>query len=172
MKGKEHRDQIHLLFHQNEVLFGHDSTPGLIAFEMEGLNRIRIFYRQENLTLSESVPFRPFLLLEDEGWLKGWKGEVEIEPLARSGAFNRLAFFLDLKQLEEAKSYLQKKSGKNPSAPAAPYLYISDPVHQYLLSSGKTHFLGLTFGELKRLQIDIETYCQPGFEFPNPTRES
>ena len=172
MKGKEHRDQTHPLFHQNEVLFGHDSTSGLIAFEIEGIDRIRIFYRQGNLTLSESVPFRPFLLLEGEGWLKGWKGEMEVESLEGSGAFSRLAFFPDLKQLEGAKSYLQKKSGKNPSAPAAPYLYISDPVYQYLLSSGKTHFLGLTFGELKRLQIDIETYCQPGFEFPNPTRES
>ncbi len=161
-----------LPFHQNEVLFGHDSTPALIAFEIEEMDTIRIFYRQGNLTLSESDRFHPFLLLEGDGWLKGWKGEAEVGPLEGSGAFNRLAFFPNLKQLEDAKSYVQKKSGKNPSAPAAPYLYLSDPVHQYLLSSGKTHFLGLTFGELRRLQIDIETYCQPGFEFPNPARES
>ncbi|MGH7773801.1 MAG: DNA polymerase domain-containing protein [Candidatus Binatia bacterium] len=161
-----------LPFQQNEVLFGHDSASALIAFEIEGLDKIRIFYRQGNLTLSELDRFRPFLLLEGDGCLKGWKGEVEVEPLEGSGAFNRLAFFPNLKQFDEAKSYLQKKSGKSPSAPAAPYLYLSDPVHQYLLSSGKTHFLGLIFGELKRLQIDIETYCQPGFEFPNPARES
>jgi DNA polymerase elongation subunit (family B) len=163
---------IDLPFHRNEVLFGHDTTPALIAFEIEGLDRIRIFYRQGNHAVSESVSFRPFLLLEGEEWLEGWKGEVEVEPLEGGASFSRLAFFPDLKQLEEAKLHLQKKSGMNPSAPDAPYLYISDPVHQYLLLSGRTHFLGVTFGELKRLQMDIETYCQPGFEFPNPSRES
>jgi DNA polymerase elongation subunit (family B) len=172
MQDKRSGDEIYPLFYQNELLFGHDSTPALISFDLEGLDRIRIFHRQETLTLSESVPFRPFLLLEGDGWLKGWKGEAEIEPLAGSAPFNRLAFFPDLRQLEEARSHLKKKSGKNPSAPGAPYLTISDPVHQHLLLSGKTHFLGLSFGELRRLQIDIETYCQPGFEFPNPTRES
>lgn len=161
-----------LPFHQNEVLFGRDSTPALIACEIEGLDRIRIFSRQGGLTRSDSAPFRPFLLLEGDGWLKKWKGEAELEALAGGGAFNYLALFPDLNQLEEAKAYLQQKSGKNSSAPDAPYLYMNDPVHQYLLLSGRTHFLGLAFGDLKRLQIDIETYCQPGFEFPNPARES
>ena len=161
-----------LPFHQNEILFGHDSTPGLLAFEVEGLDKIKIFYREAGRTLSESVAFRPFLLLEGEKGLKGWGGAVEIEPLAGSAPFNRVAFFADLKQLEEAKSYLQKKTGKSPSAADASYLHISDPVQQYLLFSGKTHFLGLNFGDLKRMQIDIETYCQSGFEFPNALRES
>ena len=30
----------------------------------------------------------------------------------------------------------------------------------------------MTFRELKRLQLAIETYCQPGFQFPNSARES
>ena len=161
-----------LPFHHNEVLFGHDSTPALIAIEIEGLDKIRIFYRRGDQTLTETAPFRPFLLLEDGTWLKDWRGEAELESLAGAGVFKCLAYFQNLKQLEEAKTYLQKKSGKNPSAPEAPYLYINDPVHQYLLLSGRTLFLGMTFGDLKRLQIDIETYCQPGFEFPNPARDS
>ncbi|MBM4298802.1 MAG: DNA polymerase II, partial [Deltaproteobacteria bacterium] len=33
-------------------------------------------------------------------------------------------------------------------------------------------FLGMTFRDLKRMQLDIETYCQAGFSFPNPARES
>ena len=172
MQDKRSGDEIYPLFYQNELLFGHDSTPALISFDLQGPDGIRIFHRQGTLTLSASVPFRPFLILEGDGWLKGWKGEAEVEPLAGSAPFNRLAFFPDLKQLEGAQSHLKKKSGLTPSAPGAPYLTISDPVHQYLLLSGKTHFLGLTFSELRRLQIDIETYCQPGFEFPNPMRES
>jgi DNA polymerase elongation subunit (family B) len=172
MKGKERPEQTFPLFQKNEVLFGHDSTPGLIGFEIESPERIRIFSRQKSHTAAESVPFRPFLLLEGEKWLKGWKGEVEVELLKGNGAINRLVFFPDLKRLEEAKSYIQKKSARTSSAPDAPFLYLSDPVHQYLLLSGKSHFLSMTFSELKRLQIDIETYCQAGFEFPNPMRDS
>ncbi len=171
MKGKEEPELTFPLFQQNEILFGHDSTPGLVGFEIEGPERIKIFSRQGDLTAAESVPFRPFLPLEGDKWLKGWKGEAEVELLKGNGAINRLAFFPDLKCLEEAKSYIQKKSARTSSAPDAPFLYLSDPVHQYLLLSGKSHFLSMTFSELKRLQIDIETYCQPGFEFPNPLRE-
>ncbi|MFQ5542080.1 MAG: DNA polymerase domain-containing protein, partial [Candidatus Binatia bacterium] len=116
--------------------------------------------------------FHPFLLLEGEGWIKGWGGEFSVEPLKGNAPFSHLLYFPDLKGLEAAKAYLQKKSGKGYSAPDAPYLYLSDPVQQYLLLSGKTHFLGMTFADLKRLQIDIETYCQGGFEFPNAERET
>jgi len=42
-----------LPFHKNELLFGHDSTPSLIAFEIEGLDRVRIFRRQGDLTLKQ-----------------------------------------------------------------------------------------------------------------------
>jgi DNA polymerase, archaea type len=160
-----------LPFHQNQILFGHDSTPGLIAFEVEGLDRMKIFRRENNQTVSESVVFRPFLLLEGERWLKGWGGEAVIEQFAGSAPFNRVAFFPDLAQLQEARFHLQKTTGKSPSAPEAPYWYIADPVQQYLLLSGRTHFLGLNFGDLRRLQLDIETYCQEGFDFPNPLRD-
>ncbi len=170
MKKSHH--QVYPLLQKNEVLFGHDSTPALIAFEIVDVDKVRIFSRQQDETRSETIGFQPFLLLEGEEGLKGWKGEVEIEPLAGRGRFNRLALFADLKQLDEAKSHLQKKTGKNPSALDAPYWYLSDPVHQFLLLSAKTHFLGMTLGDLKRLQIDIETYCQSGFEFPNAARES
>src|SRR3970040_1128991 len=105
-----------LPFHKNELLFGHDSTPSLIAFEIEGLDRVRIFRRQGDLTLSESAPFQPFLLLEDDGWLKEWRGEAELQALAGGGAFRHLALFPDLKQLEEAKAHLQRKSGNTPPA--------------------------------------------------------
>ena len=54
------------IFQQNEVLFGHDSTPGLIAFEIEGIDKVGIFRRQEGQTGFETIPFRPFMLLEGD----------------------------------------------------------------------------------------------------------
>jgi DNA polymerase elongation subunit (family B) len=160
------------LFQKNEVLFGHDGTPGLIALEIVGDDRVQVFSRDGDATKSAILPFQPLMLLAGDQPLAGWKGEAKIEALSGSGGFNRLALFPNLKQLEEAKAHLQKTTGKTPSAGDAPYWYFSDPLQQFLLLSGKTHFLGLTFHELKRMQIDIETYCQAGFSFPNPARET
>jgi DNA polymerase I len=169
---KDSRNQRPPLFEKNEILFGHDNSPGLLAFEVEGSDNVKLFRRENGRIETGLVPFHPFILLEGSDGLKGWPGEAEIISLDGSGAFNHLAVFPDLKQSEEARTYLQKNTGKSPSAMDAPYWHISDPVHQYLLLSGQTHFVGMTFHDLKRMQIDIETYCQSGFEFPNAARES
>src|SRR5262249_59928108 len=65
-----------------------------------------------------------------------------------------------------------KKTGKTPSSSDAPYWYFNDPLHQYLLQSGKTHFLEMTFGDLRRMQLRIQTYCADGFTFSNSARLS
>jgi DNA polymerase elongation subunit (family B) len=166
------REYFTPIFRQNEVLFGHDSTLALIAFEIEENHKVRIFHRREGKTESELVSFRPFMLLQGDEVLKNWQGEAELQKLEGQGAFNRVALFPDLNQLEQARFHLQKKTGKSPSASDAPYWYFNDPLHQFLLLSGKTHFLGMTFRDLIRLQLAIQTYWQPGFEFPNCHRDS
>ena len=166
----EQKQHLPPLFQKNEVLFGHDGAPGLIAFEIDGADKVTIFSRDGDAIRTETEPFQPLLLMAGDDGLKGWQGDAKIEPLAGNGAFNHLALFADLKQLDDARSYLQKKTGKTPSAGDAPYWYFSDPLQQFLLLSGKTHFLGMTFRELRRMQLDIETYCQEGFSFPNPSR--
>jgi len=171
-KVKETRPLLPPVFQKNEVLFGHDGAPALIAFEIEGDDQVRIYSRDGGATNSETLPFQPLILLAGDDGLKGWQGEAQIERLAGSGSFNHLALFPDLKRLDDAKAFLQKKSGKTPSAGDAPYWYFSDPLQQFLLLSGKTHFLGMSFSQLKRMQLDIETYCQDGFGFPNAARES
>ena len=166
------REHLTPIFQENEVLFGHDSRPGLLAFELEGPDKVKIFHRQESETVSDIVPLRPFMLLSGADVLRDWKGDVELEKLEGKGAFDHLALFSDLTQWEQARVHLQKKPGRTPSASPVPYLYFSDPLQQFLLLSGKTHFLGLVLRDLKRLQLSLETYCQTGFEFPHAHRES
>ena len=170
MNDREH--SLPVLFQNNQILFGHDPTPGLIACEAEGADKVTLYFRTGGEIRKERAPFEPLMILKGDDGLKGWKGEAKIEKLEGSSAFNRLALFPDLKQLDDAKSYLQKTSGKTSSAADAPYWYFSDPLHQFLLLSGKTQFKGMVFGDLKRMQVDIETYCQAGFEFPNASRAS
>jgi len=66
--------------------------------------------------------------------------------------------------------HFKKKTGATPASLSAPFFYLNDPVHQYLLISGQTLFKEMLYGDLLRLQLDIETYCAEGFEFSNPHR--
>jgi hypothetical protein len=52
------------VFHQNAVLFGHDASPRLLAFERDGESHIRVYARHaDGKTTAERQDFRPFLLL-------------------------------------------------------------------------------------------------------------
>ncbi len=161
-----------LPFYDNPLLFGHDRTPGLLAFELEGGDRIRICCRQGDRTTSATEPFTPFLLLTDPDLLKGFKGESEVSPLEGPGHYRWLARFPSWAFAMKGRDHCQKTSGKSPSAPDAPYRFLNDAVHQFLLLTGKTSFLGLAFGELRRLALDIEVLTGEGFEFPNAQRPS
>ena len=157
-------------FYENKVLFGHDPRPGLLAFEREGEAAIRVFSRQGRQTQSFVQSFTPFMLLADPRLLKSWTGKYDIETLAGEGFYTYLVRLQSWSDLEKAKTYLHKASGKSSNALDAPYFSLSDPVAQHLMLTGQTHFLDMAFGQLKRLQLDIETYTTEGFEFPNPGR--
>lgn len=159
-------------FHTNAALFGHDPTPGLLAFELEGNDRIRVFSRTPaGGGITSSVrPFRPFLLLASTELLSGWSGGCEVEELAGEGWYRFLVLFRGWEDALKARAHLQGASGRAQSAPDAPYLFFSDPIQQDLLLTGQTHFLELPFSALHRMQLDIETYCAAGYDFSNAAR--
>jgi len=160
-----------LAFHENAALFGHDSTPRLLAFEIEGDNQIRVFRRSETgETASLLRSFGPFILLATTDLLSGWGGSYDVEELEGDGLYRFLILFQSWGDALKARAHLQKATGKLQTAPDAPYLFFSDPIQQHLMLSGQTHFLTLPFGSLRRMQLDIETYCAAGYEFPNAAR--
>lgn len=171
-RKKESADDLALAFQKNRILFGHDPSPGLLAFEIEGTDSVRVYRRERGKTVSSLEPLRPFILLERKELLAGWAGEAEVEPMEGDGAFRHIAILPDTAALDSFRKHLVQKTGRTATAPGAPYLYLSDRVHQFLLLTGKTSFLGMRFADLKRLQLDIETYTGEGFDFPNPARPS
>ncbi len=153
------------------VLYGRDKTAEVVGVELDGTRHVRLFSRTPSSLTSKTVPFEPFLWLTSEDRLAGWRGQCRMEPLSGTGRFRRLARFPDVQSLESAASWLQRRSGRSLGAPGVPYLYVRDVVQQYFLWSGTTHFLGMGFQRLLRMQIDLEVYRTSGFEFPNPLRE-
>ncbi|RNC70646.1 MAG: DNA polymerase II [Desulfuromonadales bacterium] len=152
------------------ILSGANPTEGIVAAELAG-RFIRLFIRTPEGVVFRDAPFRPFILLEDPALLAGSRETAEIHPLTGPGDYRHVAIFADWHACVAARDFLAKRTGRSPSAPDAPYLYLSDPVHQHLLLTGTTFFKGLEFGSLRRLAIDIETSCAAGFEFSNPKRE-
>jgi DNA polymerase elongation subunit (family B) len=94
-----------------------------------------------------------------------------MESLSTANEYRALALFGGWDACLKARDYLQKTTGESASSPQAPYFFVSDPVHQFLLLTGKTLFKGLAFKELHRMALDIETASAPGYEFSNPERE-
>jgi len=158
-----------LPFYDNPLLFGHDTSGALIAFE-PGQSSVGVYARADTGVTVAEEPFRPFLLLAETDLLTGFKGELDLAPLHGEGTFRWIAECPSWADALRARDHCQTVSGRSAGAPDAPFRFFPDPVHQFLLRTGKTSFRGMTFGQLRRLALDIEVTTAPGFEFPNAAR--
>jgi DNA polymerase elongation subunit (family B) len=154
---------------QNPLLFGHDQQTGIVAVEPAG-HFVRLFFRTDNGIHFHDKPFRPFILISDPTLLTGCRVPCSIRQLEGDDTFNCQLLFDSWSDCLTARDFLASKTGKTSGANNAPYLFISDLSHQYLLSTGTTLFKGLNFDGLRCLALDIETLCAEGYEFSNPER--
>ena len=116
------------------------------------------------------MPFRPFLLIGDGTLVDSTAGLVAREPLEGPGAFRWLAQYRSWADALGARDRCREVSGQTANTPVAPFHFLADPVHQYLLTTGRTSFGGLAFGDLRRLALDIEVVTTDGYEFPSAAR--
>jgi DNA polymerase I len=116
---------------------------------------------------TERVAFSPFLLTADAALVRDAPGLIALRELDGGGALRWLARFGSWGEALGARDRCRDASGE---APAAPYRFLPDPIHQYLLSTGRTSFGGMRFGDLRRLALDIEVVTTDGYEFPSAAR--
>jgi DNA polymerase I len=157
----------------NSLLFGCNQETGLVAIEVEegrGEDRVALFFRRNGSIISEHDSFEPFIVA-DSDVLDGCPGVIRSKMLEGNGSLDSLVLFKKWKDCLKAKSWLARETGRTSSAPGAPYLFINDPVQQYLMMSGRTMFFGMEFEEISRMQVDIECLTSEGFEFCNAERE-
>ena len=153
------------------LLFGRDPSPALVAFDLaDGGRAIRLYRRAGDRTIAETVPFSPFLLLADRELLKDAPGLLAVDELEGSGALRWRARFASWADALGARDRCRDQSGQPSNVPGAPYLFLGDAIHQYLLQSGRTSFGGLVFSDLRRLALDIEVMTSEGHEFPSAAR--
>jgi len=153
------------------LLFGRDPSPGLVAFDLaEGGRAIRLYRRSGAGTVTETAPFSPFLLLADRELVKGAPGLLDVDALEGPGALRWRARFGSWADALGARDRCRDQSGQLWNVPGAPYLFLADSIHQYLLQTGRTSFGGLVFTDLRRLALDIEVMTTEGHEFPSAAR--
>ncbi len=143
----------------------------VVAAEPKENGTAELFIRDGDKIERKTVPFRPFMLLSAPPFLEGVDAHYEVSRLKGKGVFSFLAKFADIPGHEKAVRHIKKTSGTSPTAPNSPCRIFNDMTQQ-LLTAGKFRlFRGMSFGEIRRMQVDIETLCTEGYEFSNAERE-
>ena len=99
-----------LPFEKNEVLFGSDHTEGIVTVEPVGEDKMRLFLRRGNRLETLDEPFTPFLLLENEKLLQGFKQPFRFEKFSSTNEYKVLALFEQWGDCAKARTFLHKKT--------------------------------------------------------------
>ena len=145
------------------MLFGADRTPGVVAATLAADGRaVRLWLREGDALRTELVAFSPFLIAADAGLLGDAPGLVALRELDGVGALRWLARFGSWGEALGARDRCRDAG--------TAYRFLPDPIHQYLLLTGRTSFGGMRFGDVRRLALDIEVVTTDGYEFPSAAR--
>ena len=155
----------------DDVLFGHDLTPGLVALHPlrhgngSEQARMRVYRRHEpaGVPATEDVAYYPFLFLMDFQALRGFpRQRFRCQTLRGGHAYRHLIVFDTWSAYHDAVRHLRGQQG-------ADIYRIANPAQQYLMQSGRTLFKDMAFDDLHRMQLDIEVSSNPG-TFPHAQR--
>jgi DNA polymerase, archaea type len=164
-------EQICTQFYGNRQLFGNPDETGIVAVEVASRNQVEVIRRNKGELRRERRPLQLFALVADRSLLSGIHTSQRVVELAGGFPLGVVASFDSLEGLDAVRRHLRRITGKAPGASDAPYMILADPVEQYLMLTGTTYFIGMQFGDLRRMQLDIETYISDGFEFPSAARD-
>ncbi|WP_407572726.1 3'-5' exonuclease [Deinococcus altitudinis] len=155
--------------HLDPLLFGHDSTPGIVSVHADHLGQAWVWRRVGESVTLERPTFRPWLFARDLRdvehlgsrlvWnddsapfsvrsLKGEEGTLRYLLTASDGvALRREVLRGASRRKGRTVSSLREVSG----------YYAAGNVEQYLMASGRTYFKNMEMGDTVRLQFDLET---------------
>ncbi len=145
----------------------------IVALEIEKDGTATLFRRTEDDRIeSFTKKFRPYLLTANPALLNGFEEICDVETLAGNQKYRWLFTFPDPGVYDKAKKWLRQITGVSAGAPNSPYIATTDLVQQALIQHQIRLFAGMTFAQVRRMQIDIETLCPDGYDFSNAEREN
>src|SRR2546423_4720516 len=136
-------------FEKNEILFGADSTPRIVAIELGETGTVNVHRREKDgSTTTDVEPFQPFVWADSDVVDLG----IEADKLKGDLKFGWLITVDSWKELIALRNGL-KKAGRD-------FFAFSDPVQHYLTATGRTLFKDLPFEELKRMQLEVLSFTE------------
>lgn len=133
---------------QSTILYGVDNTQNIVAVKAKE-SEVLIYTRDSEETVVNTETFRPWMLT-DTVWDQNPQFHEDIETIGLDGdGFNRLLLFKSWNQFTGMKNLIKEAGINTFSFPG--------PEKQFLVSSGKTLFKGMSFEQIRRMQFDIET---------------
>jgi DNA polymerase I len=131
-------------FEENELLFGSDPTPRIVAIELGETGTVKVYRREEDgSTASDIEPFHPFVWCDSDVT----DLNIDAEKLAGDLRYGWRISVNSWKELIALRNGL-KNAGRS-------FFALSDPVQHYLTHTGRTLFKGLALTELRRLQLEV-----------------
>jgi DNA polymerase I len=159
------------------VLFGQNPLKHVVAVQQLSESSVRLYIRGQReagpknpvgqVTFTDTE-FFPFFFLSSPVLLDTYTKRFWIKELAGSNFFRYLVAFPRWNDMWEAIRFILTQYNKSALKRAGHYSEIEpslikpDPITQYLLQSGTTLFKGLSFQDIHRVQLSIQTYSRSG----------
>ncbi len=159
------------------VLYGQNPSQYVVAVQQLGDSSIRLYTRAPRKTESKNSPgritwndseFFPFFFLSTPALIQDYSKRYWIKELTGPNFYRYLVAFPRWNDLWEAIRFILHNYNKSALKRAGhyselePLLIKPDPVTQFLLQSGVTLFKGMSFQDLYRIQVAIQTHSKAG----------
>ena len=143
----------------------------VVAAEANGDGTATLYQRvADDKVTARSVPFRPWLLVASYDVASSIPHGCELRRLQGPGIFNVQVLFDNEAAYRDGLAFLKESTGCTLTAARAPYRVSNDLGQQLLTQLPARLFRGMIFSDIRRMQIDIETFTSPGYDFPNAER--
>lgn len=134
------------------LLYGLDRTPRVVAVEFRSPNQVLLYQRTDDgQTVTIEQRFRPWLVARDPEALRNLRPAPSASSL-RGGETHPLATLFEFDSWE----HFRRTYDLLPAQSNGVY-QVNSPVSQFLMRTGITLFNEMSFEDLRRLQLDIET---------------
>ncbi|MDQ3443244.1 MAG: ribonuclease H-like domain-containing protein, partial [Chloroflexota bacterium] len=133
----------------SRLLYGLNSTPGIVSVEPSGPNEVDVFQRQpDGTTIRQIEPQAPWIVVRPDSPMAS-RRNVLVEPLTGNLPLSARVVFRNRAEFRDAVSTVANDDFS--------VLAFKSPITQYLIASSNTLFKDMQFEDLRRLQLDIET---------------
>ncbi|MDQ3654873.1 MAG: ribonuclease H-like domain-containing protein [Chloroflexota bacterium] len=133
----------------SRLLYGLNSTPGIVSVEPSGPNEVDVFQRQpDGSTIRLTERQAPWIVVRPDSPMAS-RRNVLVEPLAGNLPLSARVIFRNRAEFRDAVSTVANDDFS--------VLAFKSPITQYLIACGNTLFKDMQFEDLRRLQLDIET---------------